>query len=126
MKPAPSKKKSSTSARAPVKTKATTKVTPGVMKKVASTKSAPRRPSVNVEKVEDELDCRASVPPRNPRHILEAADGSDDDMEEDTASKPIVVDDNDDMASDKGGIEEPEESDEAELSKWPYPVQRLN
>jgi hypothetical protein len=96
------------------------------MKKVASTKSAPRRPSINVEKVEDELDCRASVPPRNPRHILEAADGSDDDMEEDTASKLIVVDDNDDMASDKGGIEEPEESDEAELSKWPYPVQRLN
>lgn len=113
MTPAPSKKQSSTSTWVPVKTKATTKVTPGITKKAAPAKPAPRRPSIEVEEVENELDCHTSVPPRNPRHILEAADGSDDDMEEDTASKLIVVDNDNDMANDKEGIEEPEESDKA-------------
>ena len=49
-----------------------------------------------------------SVPPRNPQHILEAADGSDNAIEEDPAP---------------GGSEEgeaPEESDESELGMQLY------
>ena len=45
-----------------------------------------RRPSIEVEETEDESDnYRTSVPPRNPWHILEAADGSDNAIEEDPA-----------------------------------------
>jgi len=61
-----------------------------------------RRPSVEFEEVFDELDQHTSVPPRNPRHILEAADGSDDDEED------PVPDTNEER-------EAAEESDEAEL-----------
>jgi hypothetical protein len=62
-----------------------------------------RRPSIEIEEVfDDESDHHTSVPPRNPQHILEASDGSDDDME--------------DLASDENKEgEAPEESDEAEL-----------
>ena len=59
-------------------------------------------PSVEIEEIEDELDHRTSVPPRNPQHILEAADGSDDNDDNPTPSR-----------NEKG--EAPEESDEAEL-----------
>ena len=62
------------------------------------------RPSIEVEETEDESDnYRTSVLPRNPRHILEAADGSDNTIEEDPTP---------------GGSEEgeaPEESDESKL-----------
>jgi len=76
IKSAPTKKNSST--RAPVNP---------TMKPAPKPAPAPqpRRPSVEVEEIEDEADCRTSVPPRNPRHILEAADGSDNDNKEDPA-----------------------------------------
>jgi hypothetical protein len=45
----------------------------------------PRPPSIEVEEIEDEADCRTSVPPRNPQQIMEATNGSDDDNEEDPA-----------------------------------------
>jgi hypothetical protein len=50
--------------------------------KKAAMKPAPRpqRPSIEVEEVEDESDYHTSVPPHNPKNILEAADGSDDDV----------------------------------------------
>ena len=68
-----------------------------------------RRPSIEVEETEDESDnYHTSVPPSNPRHILEAADGSDNAIEEDPAP---------------GGSEEgeaPEESDESELGTQLY------
>jgi len=41
-----------------------------------------QRPSVEFKEVFDELDRHTSVPPRNPWHILETADGSDDDEED--------------------------------------------
>ena len=76
-KAAPTQKHSST--QAPAKTKTTTK---------AAAKPAPqqRRPSIEIEEIEDEADYHTSVPPRNPQHILEAADGSDDDV--DTTAPP--------------------------------------
>ena len=61
-----------------------------------------RRPSVEIEEVfDDESDCHTSAPPRNPRHIMEAADGSDDDKE--------------DPVPDGNKGEAPEESDGVEL-----------
>ena len=70
-KPAPTQKHSST--QAPAKTKTMTK---------AATKLAPQpwHLSVEIEEVEDELDYRTSVSPCNPQHILEAANGSDDNV----------------------------------------------
>jgi hypothetical protein len=66
-------------------------------------KPTPRQQRPLIE-IEDELDHRTSVPPRNPRHILEAADGSDDIINEDPAS-----------ASENERVETPEESKKAEL-----------
>ena len=56
----------------------------------------PRRPSIEVEEIEDELDRHASVPPRNPRHILEATNRSDDDVDttpppQKSTKKPVVT-----------------------------------
>ena len=86
-KPAPTKKHSST--QAPAKTKTTTKA-------AAKPAPRPRRPSVEIEEVEDESDYHTSVPPRNPQHILEAADGSDDDVDTPappwkSTKKPVVT-----------------------------------
>jgi len=86
-KPAPTQKHSST--QAPAKTKTTTKA-------VAKPAPRPRHPSVEIEEVEDESDYRTSVPPRNPQHILEAADGSDDDVDtpappRKSTKKPVVT-----------------------------------
>ena len=41
-------------------------------------KPAPQHPSVEIEDVNDEADCQKLNTPRNPRHILELSDGSDD------------------------------------------------
>jgi hypothetical protein len=62
--------------------------------------------SIEIEEIDDEADRHTSVPLRNPRHILEATDGSDDDNREDPAPG----------GSEKG--EAPEESDEAELGMY--------
>ena len=70
-------------------------------RQVAPAKPAPQRPSVECEEVYDESDHPKSDPPHNPRHLLEAADGSDDE-----------VDDNNEPVN----VEAPEESAEAELS----------
>ena len=64
-----------------------------------------QRPSVEFEEVYDEADQHTSVPPRDPWHILEAADGSNDDDED------PVPDINEEH-------EAPEESDEAELGMY--------
>jgi hypothetical protein len=110
--PAPKKKPSTTATAVPKVAKQAVQVAPA--------KPAPRRRSVEVEEVYDEVDHHTSVPPRNPRHILEAADGSDDDMEEDPAPELITIDDDDEdenMDTEKV-LETPEESAEAELSMW--------
>src|SRR5271155_449472 len=76
-----------------------------------------QRPAVEIEEVDDESDSNtSSVPPCNPRHVLEATDGSDDDIE---GPEAIVTD------VDEGIEEEPEEDDEAELSRRPYSIQKL-
>ena len=67
----------------------------------ATRKPAPWHPSVEIEEVyDDESDHHTSVPPRNPRCILESADGSDDDIE---GPKLIVVDNNKDESGNNGG-----------------------
>jgi len=104
--------KKTPTAKAPVVAKQTAPSVPA--------KLAPRRPSVEVEEVYDEADHHTSVPPRNPRHILEATDGSDDDMEglEDPAPELININNDDDDDEDVEVLEAPEESAEAELSTW--------
>jgi hypothetical protein len=98
MAPAPTKKKSST--QAPTKTTATTaKAAPMVAKQAvqaASAKQAPRHRSIEVDEVYTEADHHTSDPPRNPRRILEAADGSDDNMEEGATPEEIPINSNDD------------------------------
>jgi hypothetical protein len=55
-----------------------------------------------------------SDPPRNPRNILEASDGSDDEFDgpPSSATSPMQVDSDEDEVN---IVEEPEEDDEAEL-----------
>jgi hypothetical protein len=96
---APTKKNPSATAP-PKKTTTTAKQ---VSTKTAAPKTVRRYPSAEVEDVDDDSDHHISVPPRNPRHILEATDGSDDDIEEDEEEP-------------EESAEEPEESAEAELS----------
>ena len=76
---------------------------------LAPAKLAPQCPSIKIEEVYDKNDHHTSVPPRNPRHILEVSDGSDDDTEEDMKK-----------------IDEPEESNKAELSTLHCSVLRPN
>ena len=57
---------------APIKKRNTTK---------AIAKLGPQQWGPSIEEIEDESDHNTSVPPRNPRHILEAADRSDDDVD---------------------------------------------
>jgi len=93
-------------------------------KTVVPEKLAPakRKPSVEIEEVLDEDNLIHSEAPRNPRNILEAADGSDDDvnypplapMDVDSAPQ---ADDEEDMVE---IIEKPEEDDEAELGLYPF------
>jgi hypothetical protein len=113
-KPAPTKKRNTT-------------------KPVAKPAQQQRQPSI--EEIEDESDHNTSVPPRNPLNILEAADGSDDDVVISLAPRnpqniPEAADgseDDNEEGSAPGGnknsdLEAPErsddepESDEAELS----------
>jgi len=61
--------------------------------------------SIEIEEDEDELDYHTSIPPHNPQRILEAADGSDDDVN-------TLAPARDDESTNKEG-EAPEESDEA-------------
>lgn len=83
---------------------------------VAPVKPAPQHPSVKIEEVQDESDHSKLNPPCNPRHILEATDGSDDEdyevtVDRDSALESIVADDENELTN-----EAPEESAEAQLS----------
>ncbi len=73
-----------------------------------------RRPSIEIEEVPDEGDC-SSKRPHNPQNILEATDGSDDDI---SGPLPEVISfDTDTDEEDLSKIVESEEEDEeAELS----------
>jgi hypothetical protein len=119
----PAKTTASVKTTSPAKTMAPAKIST-MFAKVAPmagpSKPGPRRPSVEIEEVDDESNCQSSVSPRNPRHILEAADGSDDDIE--GPPEPIIIDVDDEGMD---NVEEnPEEDDEAELRRWPYPDQK--
>jgi hypothetical protein len=91
-------------------------------KKIAPTK---RKPSVEIEEVSEEESFYAG-PPQNPRNILEASDGSDDDNNfgppsaGPPSSAPMDISDSDEEVE---IVEKPEEDDEAELG---LPVQSLN
>ena len=87
----------------------------------ASTKPVPsqsRPRSASVEDVPDEIV--SSVPPLNPQNILEAADGSDDESivpkNPPQSESAMDLDNEMGMESEEEVIEEPEESDKAELS----------
>lgn len=81
--------------------------------------SRTQRRSPTVEDVPDETEDRHRKAPRNPRHIIEAADGSDDD---DEALPSQIVNISDDSSTGKDDDssssedEQPEESEDAELS----------
>ena len=89
----------------------------------ASAKGREKNPQkrASVEDIADDSDDIPSNPPQNPKHILEAVDGSDDD-DQDPAPELIEVDDDDDDDEEDDGdedetnLEAPEESAEAELS----------
>jgi hypothetical protein len=120
----------------PVKLKSITKTVAAPAK--APTKSVPAKavgssrtqsPSVVIEDVDDEEDLVHSVPPRNPRNILEVADGSDDEPVlrggkhwHPLPAEPVIDDDASDdteivkVMSDIDDAEDIEENDEAELS----------
>jgi len=89
---------------------------------------APKCTSVEIEEVDDKSDDHTSIPPRNPRNVLEAADSSDDlDYTDDLDPAPelISVDDEDDNNNDDDdentNPEAPEESANAELSMASFP-----
>jgi hypothetical protein len=115
--PVPKKKKSA-SEQTGKKKAAPTK--PGLQKKSAvPEKLAPakRKPSVEIEEVPDEDNLTHSEVPRNPRNILEAANGSDDDVDYPPPApmdvdSPSQTDEEEDTVE---IIEKPEEDDEAEL-----------
>ena len=78
--------------------------------------SSKRVSSVEIEEVVDvDMDFHSN-PPRNPDHILEAADGSDDNDKDDDAETPAK----DVEESDGEGLEEAEEDDESKLSQCRY------
>ena len=85
---------------------------------MAPTKPAPPKKRVSVQrKASVEAIPEESIhseSPRNPRHILEASDGSDDDNG-DSSSAPMVIDSDKDVVE---IIEKPEEDDEAELGLY--------
>jgi len=85
-------------------------------RKTAPAKPAPPKKGVaankkaSVEEIPE--DPAPSDPPRNPRNILEASDGSDDEFESLPISAPMEVDSDEDVVE---IVEEPKEDGEAEL-----------
>jgi hypothetical protein len=120
------KKQKSASEKTGKKKAAPAKAAP--QKKAASksvpAKAAPakRKPSVEIEDVADEDDLTYSERPHNPRNILEAADGSDDDND-DHVPPPAAMDvdadaDKELEEAEVENVEAPEEDDEAELGPY--------
>ena len=82
---------------------------------MAPVKPALRCPSVEIEDTDEESDQLKSNPPRNLRHILEATDGSDDEVDEGPMPNLVEVEDDEEKEA-----EAVEESAEAELSRFHY------
>jgi hypothetical protein len=80
---------------------------------------ARKRQSVEVQDVPDEHDRNYSEVPRNPRNILEAADGSDDDVHENLSRAETPIDASSNKEDTPMAVEEVEEDEEAELSNLP-------
>lgn len=94
----------------PVAKKAGNPAKPAAVQWATSTKSlVSSQTSVEVEDIEDEDEWTSSIQPINPHHVLEKADGSDDELNDDIPGLVEDVDDDDE--------EEAEEGAEAELSK---------
>ena len=90
--------------------------------RAASTKQSQRQASV--EDVEDQNDIPRNIPPKNPNTLLEAADGSDDEVEElDNDPAPplenVEPDEDDDDEDDDEEVEitEPVETAEAQIGE---------
>jgi hypothetical protein len=101
---APTKTVTRTGATTTAPSTSATKTLPA--KKFGTNQQVPTR-SVSVEDVFDEEDHPRSIPPRNPRYILESVD-SEEEHEDDESALAMDVDDN-------GEPEKPEEDDDAEL-----------
>lgn len=103
---APTKKRTSATI-----TKTASKAAP--VPKRASAKAVPAKRvqkqtrTVGIEEVSDDSDSHISIPPRNPKHILEATDGSDDND-----------DNSDEEEDDNTNLEAPKESPEVEMGTW--------
>jgi len=67
--------------------------------------------------------CKAV--PKNASHILELADGSEDDEDDNNMPGLQAVDNSDDEDSDDDDIEVPTESAKAQLSTYPIPVKDI-
>jgi hypothetical protein len=80
---------------------------------------ARKRQSVEVEDVPDEHNRNHSEVPQNPRNILEAADGSDDDIYENLSRAEACIDASSDKEDTPMTVEQDEEDEEAELSNVP-------
>ena len=108
--------KVSSSKAAPAKVTIAVKATATAKKwQVAPAKPTPWHPSVEIEDIDDNSDHPKSNPPCNPRHILEATDGSDDEVAVDENPPELIgLDDNDN--DDPMDVEAPEESAKAQLS----------
>jgi hypothetical protein len=90
----------------------------------SSTRALHRHRSVEMEEVVDEAAVVRGKQPLNPSRIIEAADGSDDDVMYDPAPDLIEVDDEQEEEKEAEAeveeveveeVENPEESDESEL-----------
>ena len=68
----------------PVAKKAGNPAKPAAIQRAMSTKSlVSSRTSTEVEDIEDEDERTSSIQPINPHHVLEKADGSDDELNDD-------------------------------------------
>jgi hypothetical protein len=79
----------------------------------AKTSQSSQRISIEIEEVLGDMDIVQGEHPLNPNHIIEVADGSDDEPEGDPAPDLIEVDDEDEEEPEK-----PEESAESELGEF--------
>ncbi len=118
---APTKKRTSTTMLTTKTTSGTSKAAPvpkWASAKALAAKGAQKRATVEIEEVgSDESDSYTSIPPRNPKHVLEASDDDDEGITN-PALKLIVVEDDDDDDEEEDedtNLEAPNESAEAEL-----------
>lgn len=95
----------------------------------AAPSTASSRKSPSVEEIVDDEAHPVINPPLNPRHILEANDGSDDDIDTHTqkqSRKTAKAKADDTEEVEMVDVEEVEEDDEAKLSSYLLNISIIN